>query len=64
MRRGHNNQIVRQLCVEARRTHKMKVRVGGGIRTLRRAESLKKLGVKQIIIGSAAFRRGRRTSPS
>ena len=37
----------------------MKVRVGGGIRTLRRAESLANLGVEQIIVGSAAFRRGR-----
>jgi phosphoribosylformimino-5-aminoimidazole carboxamide ribotide isomerase len=59
MRRGHNNALVRQLCVEARRKYKMKVRVGGGIRTVRRAESLRKLGVEQIIIGSAAFRQGK-----
>jgi phosphoribosylformimino-5-aminoimidazole carboxamide ribotide isomerase len=59
MRRGHNNALVRRLCVEARRKYKMKVRVGGGIRTARRAVSLRKLGVEQIIIGSAAFRQGK-----
>jgi len=37
----------------------MKVRVGGGIRTVKRAESLARLGVEQIIVGSAAFHRGR-----
>jgi phosphoribosylformimino-5-aminoimidazole carboxamide ribotide isomerase len=59
MRRGNNNALVRRLCVEARRKYKMKVRVGGGIRTVRRAVSLRKLGVEQIIIGSAAFRQGK-----
>jgi phosphoribosylformimino-5-aminoimidazole carboxamide ribotide isomerase len=63
MRKGHNNALVRQLCVEARRKYKMKVRVGGGIRTVRRAESLRKLGVQQVIIGSAAFRQGRPNLP-
>jgi len=59
MRKGHNNALVRQLCSEARRKYKMKVRVGGGIRTVTRALSLKRLGVQQVIIGSAAFRNGR-----
>jgi phosphoribosylformimino-5-aminoimidazole carboxamide ribotide isomerase len=59
MRKGQNNALVRQLCLEARRKYKMKVRVGGGIRTVRRAENLRKLGVQQVIIGSAAFRKGR-----
>ena len=59
MRKGKNNALVRELCVEARRKYKLKVRVGGGIRTVRRAENLKKLGVRQVIIGSAAFRNGR-----
>jgi len=58
MRKGHNNALVRKLCVEAHRKYKMKVRVGGGIRTIRRAESLRRLGVQQVIIGSAAFRQG------
>ena len=59
MRRGQNNRLVKQLCLEARRKHGMKVRVGGGIRTVKRAESLARLGVEQIIVGSAAFHRGR-----
>jgi len=63
MRKGHNDALVRQLCVEAHHKYKMKVRVGGGIRTVRRAESLEKLGVRQIIIGSAAFRQGRLNLP-
>ena len=59
MRKGQNNRLVKQLCVQAHRRHGMKVRVGGGIRTVRRAESLAKLGVEQIIVGSAVFRRSR-----
>jgi phosphoribosylformimino-5-aminoimidazole carboxamide ribotide isomerase len=59
MRKGHNNRLVHQLSVEARRAFRMKVRVGGGIRTVSRAKSLVKLGVTQVIIGSAAFRNGR-----
>ena len=56
MRKGQNNRLVRQLCIAASRNHKMKVRVGGGIRTTKRAASLVNLGAKQIIVGSAAFR--------
>jgi phosphoribosylformimino-5-aminoimidazole carboxamide ribotide isomerase len=63
MRKGHNNALVRQLCVEARDKYKMKVRVGGGVRTVRRAANLRKLGVQQVIVGSAAFRRGRLNLP-
>jgi len=58
MRKGHNNRLVKQLCVEARRKYKIKIRVGGGIRTVRRATALTRLGVEQIIVGSAAFRYG------
>jgi phosphoribosylformimino-5-aminoimidazole carboxamide ribotide isomerase len=56
MRKGQNNRLVQQLCREARRKFKIKLRVGGGIRTVRRAEALIALGVEQIIVGSAAFR--------
>lgn len=63
MRKGQNNHLVCQLTREARREFRMKVRVGGGIRTVRRASALKRLGVDQLIIGSAAFRRGRPNLP-
>jgi phosphoribosylformimino-5-aminoimidazole carboxamide ribotide isomerase len=59
MGKGQNNRLVRQLCIEASRGYGMKVRVGGGIRSVRRAASLLGLGAEQVIIGSAAFRSGR-----
>jgi phosphoribosylformimino-5-aminoimidazole carboxamide ribotide isomerase len=59
MRKGQNNRLVRQLCIEASHSYGMKVRVGGGVRTVRRAASLLDLGAQQVIIGSAAFRSGR-----
>ena len=55
MRTGHNNSLVEELCRRAKRGYKMKVRVGGGIRTSRRARELIRLGAEQVIIGSAAF---------
>jgi len=59
MRKGQNRRLVCELCVRAKRERGMKVRVGGGIRTVRAAEQLIGLEVSQIIIGSAAFRKGR-----
>jgi phosphoribosylformimino-5-aminoimidazole carboxamide ribotide isomerase len=59
MRKGQNNRLVRQLCIEASHSYGMKVRVGGGIRTVHRAASLLDLGAQQVIVGSAAFRSGR-----
>jgi phosphoribosylformimino-5-aminoimidazole carboxamide ribotide isomerase len=58
MGKGHNNALVAELCKRARRKYKMKVRVGGGIRSVARAKELVELGATQIIIGSAAFRTG------
>jgi phosphoribosylformimino-5-aminoimidazole carboxamide ribotide isomerase len=63
MRKGYNNRLARQLCIDARRKFRMKVRVGGGIRTVARAKVLVKLGVTHVIIGSATFRNGRPNLP-
>jgi phosphoribosylformimino-5-aminoimidazole carboxamide ribotide isomerase len=59
LRRGQNNRLIKELCLRASGKLGMKVRVGGGIRTLRRAEALVRCGATQLIIGSAAFRNGR-----
>ncbi len=59
MRKGQNNRLVKELCKRASGTHGMKIRVGGGIRTMRRAEALLKCGAEQVIVGSAAFHLGR-----
>jgi len=59
MGEGENRKLVRELCLRAKHDHRMKVRVGGGIRTVRRAAQLIQLGVSQVIIGSAAFRNGK-----
>ena len=58
MRKGDNNELVEELCKRAKAEYQMKVRVGGGIRTVARANRLIKLGVKQVIVGSAAFKEG------
>ena len=56
---GNNNALTRELCIQARKRYKLKVRVGGGIRTTARALEIAKWGADQIIIGSAAFREGK-----
>lgn len=53
--RGDNRRLVRTLCQRAR----ARVRVGGGIRSVARAEQVLGWGAEKVIVGSAAFRRGR-----
>ncbi|MGB2638200.1 MAG: HisA/HisF-related TIM barrel protein [Candidatus Acidiferrum sp.] len=55
---GNNNALARELCLEARKRYKFKVRVGGGIRTIARAKEIAGWGADQIIIGSSAFHEG------
>jgi phosphoribosylformimino-5-aminoimidazole carboxamide ribotide isomerase len=59
MGKGHNNALVRELCASARNDFRINVRVGGGIRTVSRAEEIAAWGASQVIVGSAAFRQGK-----
>jgi phosphoribosylformimino-5-aminoimidazole carboxamide ribotide isomerase len=56
---GDNNALACELCLRARKRYNLKVRVGGGIRTVARAREIAKSGADQIIIGSAAFSEGK-----
>lgn len=56
MGKGNNDELVRELCQRAKKKYRMKIRVGGGIRTVARAAALIDLRVDQIIVGSAVFR--------
>jgi phosphoribosylformimino-5-aminoimidazole carboxamide ribotide isomerase len=51
---GSNGRWIKILLRHA----KMKIRVGGGVRTVTRAENLLAWGAEKIIVGSAAFREG------
>ncbi len=55
MRCGSNGGLVRRLC----RASKARVHVGGGIRTVARAERMIRWGAAKVIVGSAAFQDGR-----
>jgi phosphoribosylformimino-5-aminoimidazole carboxamide ribonucleotide (ProFAR) isomerase len=57
MRKGTNARLVRQLCAAAKK-RKMRVRVGGGIRTVAQAARVASWGAEKIIVGSAAFKDG------
>ena len=59
MDRGSNDELVRALCAQARMKFEMKVRVGGGIRTVQCAKKITAWGASQIVIGSAVFRSGK-----
>jgi phosphoribosylformimino-5-aminoimidazole carboxamide ribotide isomerase len=56
MGKSPNNNLVRELCKQARAKYGMKVRVGGGIRSISRARQILRCPPDQIIVGSAAFR--------
>ena len=59
MEKGANDDLVRTLCEKARKGFGMKVRVGGGIRTVSRAQEVAGWGANQIIVGSAALLGGK-----
>lgn len=59
MGKGSNDELVRALCTQASAKFRMKVRVGGGIRTVSRAEKVAAWGANQVVIGSAVFRNGK-----
>lgn len=59
MGKGPNDELVHALCAQARRKFAMKVRVGGGIRTVPCARKIAAWGATQIVIGSAVFLDGR-----
>lgn len=59
MRKTSNARLARKLCFTARSSYGMKVRVGGGIRTVARAVKIVGWKPEQIIIGSAVFRDGK-----
>lgn len=55
MRKGSNARWIKSIC----RGAKMKVRVGGGIRTVAHAAKIISWGAEEIIVGSAAFKSGK-----
>jgi phosphoribosylformimino-5-aminoimidazole carboxamide ribotide isomerase len=56
MGKTSNAKLAQKLCFTARSHYGMKVRIGGGIRTVARAVKIAGWKPEQIIIGSAVFR--------
>lgn len=54
-----NDRLIHELCRKARQRYGLKIRVGGGIRSVSRASAIAKWGPQQLIIGSAAFNHGK-----
>ena len=63
MGKGSNEELARALCAQARTKFRMKVRFGGGIRTVPRAKEIAGWGMSQMIVGSAVFRGGKVNLP-
>jgi len=63
MGKGDNLALARKLCEEATQRYGMKVRMGGGIRTVSRGAEIANWGAYQIIVGSAAFKDGKINVP-
>jgi phosphoribosylformimino-5-aminoimidazole carboxamide ribonucleotide (ProFAR) isomerase len=59
MGKSSNAKLAQKLCFTARTSYGMKVRLGGGIRTVARAVKIAGWKPEQIIIGSAVFRDGK-----
>lgn len=57
--KGNNRRLVGRLARAAQKKYRLKVRVGGGIRTTARAKVALKHGARQVIVGSAAFKGGK-----
>jgi phosphoribosylformimino-5-aminoimidazole carboxamide ribotide isomerase len=63
MGKDANDRLLRKLGEAAREQYRMKVRVGGGIRTISRAMAIAAWGADQLIIGSAVIRDGKVNLP-
>jgi phosphoribosylformimino-5-aminoimidazole carboxamide ribonucleotide (ProFAR) isomerase len=63
MGKPSNARLSKKLTLTARDHYGMKVRIGGGIRTVARAATVAAWQPNQIIIGSAAFRDGQIDEP-
>jgi phosphoribosylformimino-5-aminoimidazole carboxamide ribotide isomerase len=63
MGKTSNAKLAQKLCFTARSSYGMKVRVGGGIRTVARVVKVAGWKPEQIIIGSAVFRDGKLNLP-